>query len=423
MIATLVETLNLGSEATAAGPDRDSVRLFIEDERRPTLELTLDALGYVTKSELSTAREHDDVATLVSASFDVDLEVCRKQATRSKVIVIDAPDTLSFRLAAARAGVTAVLSSPLDSSELAAWLSDIRHQSPSFHIHNVLVVDDDPLVGEACALALETSGMVARVVTDAQTALQEIDRLRPDLLLLDLHMPTISGMELARIIRQSRAMLSLPIVFLSAERDALAQSEAREIGGDDFIAKPLKLEQLGRIVRMRADRALRLRSIMERDGLTGLLNHARFKERLELEMERSRRTGTPLTLCMVDIDHFKRVNDTFGHQAGDEVIRNLAQILSGGLRKTDVVARYGGEEFALLLLDTPLVAAEIVIDRLRRSFSEFRLRSADREVSTTFSAGVANAATSNDGRAALELADTMLYRAKHAGRNCVVVAD
>jgi diguanylate cyclase (GGDEF)-like protein len=237
---------------------------------------------------------------------------------------------------------------------------------------------------------------------------------------MDVRMPNVSGIELAKIIRQSRRFLSLPIVFLSGEREPARQLEARALGGDDFIAKPVDPARLVALVRMRADRAIRLRSMMERDSLTGLLNHGRFMDRLDHELERCRRSGRDMSVALVDVDYFKGVNDKYGHVRGDQVLRTLAQTLTGGLRRIDIVGRVGGEEFGILLLDTPPEAAWVVVDRIRARFSEIEFSSDKNLFNVTFSAGVSGGRIRLNSREIISSADGHMYRAKAEGRNRVL---
>ena len=278
-------------------------------------------------------------------------------------------------------------------------------------------VDDDEIVAETYALTLENAGMQCSVKTDSAAALDEITATYPDLVLMDMQMPRVSGIELARMIRQSRRHLSLPIVFLSAERDPARQLEARMLGGDDFISKPVAPDRLVSLVRMRAERANRLRSIMDRDSLTGLLNHGRFIDRLHQELERCRRAGTEVSLALIDLDRFKNVNDAHGHLSGDQVLRTLAHSLSSGLRRIDVIGRYGGEEFGVILLDSPPEAAVVAIDKIRQRFSEITFDAKENVFSATFSAGVSGSRSHPTPEQLIAAADEQMYLAKMAGRN------
>jgi diguanylate cyclase (GGDEF)-like protein len=143
------------------------------------------------------------------------------------------------------------------------------------------------------------------------------------------------------------------------------------------------------LVHMRAERARALRSMMERDSLTGLLNHGRFKDRLAHELERCRRTSAEISLALIDLDHFKRVNDSYGHMSGDQVIRALSHALMAGLRRIDIIGRYAGEEFGVNLLDTPPAKAGTVIDGLRERFADIAFETDGQAFSSTFSAGIA----------------------------------
>ncbi|MBO0662149.1 diguanylate cyclase [Jiella sp. MQZ9-1] len=359
------------------------------------------------------------LAVLISWRADPELQKATLAAQHWPVIFIAEDGGFESRLKATRAGVTAVLIDPIDITELGSWLNgfdETRKPAPS-----IVIVDDDVILSELYAAVLEAAGMYAHIVNDPRQALDAINMIRPDLVLLDIEMPNVNGLELASVLRQSRRNLSTPIVFLSAERDEDKQQAARNIGGDDFISKPVDLDRLAAVVRMRADRAIALKQIIESDSLTGLLNHARFKERLALEMERSARTGSPLSVCILDIDKFKSVNDRYGHQVGDKVIQTLSQALTGGLRRTDVVARYGGEEFAIILLDTDVAGAAVVMNRIRERFGEIILNGAGEAFSTTFSAGIAQSTDRAKANDVLAMADARLYQAKATGRNRIVV--
>ena len=191
--------------------------------------------------------------------------------------------------------------------------------------------------------------------------------------------------------------------------------------GDDFLVKPIDAAHLVSAVTMRATRARFLRSLMIHDGLTGLLNHTAIKEELAREVIRSSRLNSPLSLAMVDIDFFKKVNDTYGHAAGDRVLKSLARLMKQRLRETDIVGRYGGEEFAVIMNDTDAASAAKVIDEIRTVFSRLLHLSHDKEFSVNFSCGIADLAHFSDAVSLSEAADKALYQAKQRGRNKVIV--
>ena len=407
------------TEATPSSEPK-IVAIYEDEGLFEELSSKLSALGYEAVDGKCASLPDGCIAALISVRLDGGVELTERLAKSCRVIFFGDENGFAFRLRVARAGADAVLGLPLDMVELGAWLEDF--ESVEEQTRCILIVDDDELIATSYAMALEEAGMRAHIVTDPFEAFDTISRVSPDLVLLDMHMPGVDGLEIAQIIRQSRQNLSLPIVFLSAEQDSRLQYRARKIGGDDFITKPISLDRLAAAVGLRADRAVALRQVMERDSLTGLLNHARFKDRVALEVERSKRTKSPISVCLIDIDHFKRVNDTYGHQAGDRVIQTLARSLVGSLRRIDVVARYGGEEFGLLLLDAPDTAAAAVIDKIRMQFSEFKFGSGDQTFSVTLSAGVAGSVEGANADKLISTADEALYKAKRTGRNRTIIA-
>ncbi|WP_419895842.1 diguanylate cyclase [Roseomonas sp. USHLN139] len=443
-------TLLIGAVAAAweAGPDgRDSaagpvaarhpgeaadpVFLFAEPRERAMLSAVIANLGYAV-TRLPEAGEDPAAgappriaAAVVDDALPGALALCRQLADRAPLVLLAGESGFEARLRAARAGVEAVVPKPLDVNELADWLDHFAGSRAEAAL-SILVVDDDALLAEAYALALRQAGMQATALSDPARALAAIAAAAPDLVLMDMQMPETDGIEMARLIRQTRRNLSLPILFLSAEQDPQKQMLARRLGGDDFIPKPVDLDRLVDLVRLRAERARALRAVMETDSLTGLLNHARFKERLGLELERAQRHGMALSLVILDIDHFKAVNDSHGHLVGDRVIRGLSRSLQKRLRRTDVIGRYGGEEFAILLLNTAPAEAAGIIDGIRARFAETPFETAGGHFFSRFSAGVAGldagAPAPSSGEALISAADAALYAAKRAGRNRVTLA-
>ncbi|SMD12150.1 diguanylate cyclase (GGDEF) domain-containing protein [Fulvimarina manganoxydans] len=382
----------------------------------------LEGIGYTPRDGRLQGFGETVLATLVNADCDPDFNRARRKAESSHVMMYNLPHAFDRRLAAARSGVELAVSSAINPVELSAWLIDCERKADDKTHFSVMIVDDDEIAAEVYAEAMREFGMVCRVISDVDDVIEAIDAAPPDIIVMDMQMPKATGIEVASVIRQSRSTLATPIVFLSAERDLDVQFSARSIGGDDFISKPINAYKLVERIRMRATRALALRQMMESDGLTGLLNHARFKDRVEKEVERSRRTGSPLALCLIDIDHFKSVNDTYGHQLGDHVIQVLASTLRNSLRRTDVIARYGGEEFGVLLLDTDLDQANLVIERIRERFSTSPIPYEKGELSVSFSAGVSSWAMPRDAASLFKTADVALYQAKRNGRDRVVTA-
>ncbi len=335
------------------------------------------------------------------------------------VVFVTARDDFDARLAAIRAGADGYYHKPVDSVFLLERLEQLtrREADDPFRI---LIVDDEAALAEHYALVLRQAGMQATALTQPRQVLEWLASHDPDLLLTDLYMPECSGMELARLVRLDDRYLSLPIVFLSTEQALDQQLRAMSLGGDDFLRKPIEDRHLVAAVKIRARRARELRALMSQDSLTGLLTHARFKERLEAELARSRRNGSALALALLDIDHFKLVNDQHGHLAGDRVLKTLANLLRRRIRRSDVVARYGGEEFAVIFNDCRGPDAMHMLDTIRKDFSAIQHSGKDAPFNVTFSAGVAAAEPESRVDNLIEQADLYLYSAKHAGRNRIV---
>jgi diguanylate cyclase (GGDEF)-like protein len=359
-------------------------------------------------------------AAVVADSIENSLELCARVSKTSPVVFVTQNSGFDIRLAAMRAGVGALVPRPFDANELIGWLEHLVDRQCNGP-YSVLIVDDDPVLADLYATALRHAGMEVHAVQSASTAFELLDAALPDLILMDLRMPGADGIEISRMIRQYRRYLSVPIVFVSAESDSARQMEARKFGGDEFISKPVDLNHLVALVRLRAERAKVMRSAMERDSLTGLLNHGRFKERLAHEMERCHRTGGEISLAMIDLDRFKTINDTHGHLIGDRVIRTLSHSLASGLRRIDIVGRYGGEAFGVIMLDTSPHLAHAAIEKQRRRFGEIEFDAAGRRFHASFSAGVAGSRTCTTVEKLISAADRALYAAKRAGRDRAVV--
>jgi diguanylate cyclase (GGDEF)-like protein len=330
-------------------------------------------------------------------------------------------DDQIYRLNAIRSGGVAFFSKPIDIVSLIDKLDEMR-VSGSFN-HRVLIIEDQPTVANYYQMILRMAGMSTRIVIDPMLFLAEIDDFNPDLVLMDLYLPSSNGIELSKMIRQIEKYVSIPIVFLSSEDDFAIQMEAMSLGGDDFLTKPIKADHLVSMVKSRLERLLILRSLMIRDSLTGLLNHTSIREHLKQEIDRCKRVGYELSLAMLDLDHFKTVNDSYGHAVGDSVLKSLSRLLRQRLRKSDIIGRYGGEEFVAILLNTNVNQAYAVMDIIREHFSQIEHYSPEKGVfSVNFSCGIASYPQFTNATTISDAADKALYAAKNAGRNQVMLA-
>jgi diguanylate cyclase (GGDEF)-like protein len=333
------------------------------------------------------------------------------------ILFLATRDDLPARLEAVRHGATAYLVKPLVMTTLIETL-DAQMGNHGGDPFRILIVDDDASLASYYSTILQNAGMVTKVVMNPLEVMSPLVDFRPDLILTDMHMPNIDGLELASVLRQQEAYVSIPIVFLSSEQDVEKQLSAMLQGGDDFLEKPeVDASYLVSSVKSRVQRARVLRGLVERDSLTGLLNHTRFKEQIGIEVARALRTQTSLSFVMLDIDRFKSVNDTYGHPTGDRVIKSLSRLLQQRLRKTDILGRYGGEEFAVILPETDGSAAWNVMDEIRIAFAQILQQSGGVEFHVTVSGGIATVPPANDAATLNEAADRALYQAKRNGRN------
>ena len=283
----------------------------------------------------------------------------------------------------------------------------------------ILIVDDSKSQALFAEKALNAAGMITEKVIDPMEVWNVLESFQPEMILMDMYMPGCNGVELAKVIRQDKQYINIPIIYLSGEEDKERQLAAMSEGGEDFLTKPVDPRHLLSTIRTRGSRARELSQLIARDSLTGLFNHTHILKALDEQLKVALRNDTSLCFVMVDIDHFKQVNDNHGHPIGDDVIRNLALFLSQRLRKTDFIGRYGGEEFAIVLPNVSLDDAEKIMNEIRNNFAHL-LHGGLAAISSTFSCGIAlhQGQSSNE---LIELADQAMYLAKRDGRNCVKV--
>jgi len=396
-----------------------------------SMAVTLRNFGYLVSQwpnfaalQAAVADELPD-ALIVSVQQDSDFDALAalQQGLEQPLPLLLIHDRADFasQLAAVRAGAQGFFVRPLDITQLENSLERCldRQQGEPFR---VLIVDDDAELAARYSLVLRNAQMQVQILTEPTRVLETMRSFNPEVLLLDVNMPDCSGPELAQMIRLHDEWLRVTIIYLSAETDTHRQMAALLKAGDDFITKPISDTALVAAVYSHAQRARSLSTALARDSLTGLLKHADIKEQLALEVQRTTRTGKPASVVMLDLDHFKQINDTYGHAAGDNVIRALANLLRQRLRRIDSLGRYGGEEFVAVLPECSALQARRIFDEIRVRFAALSFNAGDQEFRVTFSAGICE----TDGHSAsgllLEHADQALYVAKHNGRNQVQIA-
>ncbi len=281
----------------------------------------------------------------------------------------------------------------------------------------ILIVDDSKSQALYTEKALNAAGMITAKVINPMEVWDVLESFQPEMILMDMYMPECNGVELAKVIRQDKHYINIPIIYLSGEEDKERQLAAMAEGGEDFLTKPVDPRHLLSTIRTRGSRARELSQLIARDSLTGLYNHTHILKALDEQLKLAKRNNTSLCFVMVDLDHFKQVNDNHGHPVGDDVIKNLALFLSQRLRKTDFIGRYGGEEFAMVLPGVGIEDAHHIMDEIRNNFSHL-LHGGLAAISSTFSCGIALYQGQSSSEL-IDLADQAMYLAKRDGRNCV----
>jgi len=286
----------------------------------------------------------------------------------------------------------------------------------------ILIVDDNPDKLGLLEAAFSLAGYNVTTATDGDEALAAIESYQPDLVITDVMMPRMNGYELAQRIRANPVTKFIPVIMqTAASRRAEDLRRASEVGALGYITDPTDLD----LMLARTRTLLEFKAYLDvceeaafTDHLTGLANRRRFERQLEREVGRVLRFNHPFSLLMVDIDNFKNLNDTFGHDAGDDAIRRISRVLREGTRGIDLAARIGGEEFAVLLVETGQGAAMEVAERLRTAIKAL-LTPSGGEITASF--GVAECPTdAQTASGILKAADVALYEAKRNGRDRVV---
>lgn len=366
--------------------------------------------------------EHPDLVVICSELGDDPLALARYWAAATPnrpraVVIADQADRYD-RLRTSAAGVDAVFGSselPRGLAQYARALATIG--APPAH---VVLVEDDPSQAQLFATWLGRINARVSICGSAQVARDTLMNETPDLVLLDVDLPDVDGYALARLMRQDPRLALVPVIFLTARRTVADELDGLRAGGDDFLVKPVDHQHLTQVVLTRTERGRRIRELVHRDGLTGALNHATLMAELEHAISFAARHGEPICFLMCDLDHFKRVNDNYGHLIGDQVLMQVARRFRGCVRGSDLLGRYGGEEFGLVLRRCPPGNGKAIAEKIRSAIEESPISAGGVEIPLHVSIGVASFPGS--GQTASEVAtaaDQALYLAKSNGRNRV----
>lgn len=301
----------------------------------------------------------------------------------------------------------------------------------------ILVVDDETNNRLLLKTYLSSEGYDIEMASTGVEAIKKVNQLSPSIIILDIILPDTDGFTICEKLKSSKTTSFIPVILVTALRGDEERIKGTTAGADDFITKPYnRVELITRVKSLIRIKNLhktleqkyyeleivkeKLRKLAVTDGLTGLFNYRAFQNQIHYEIVRSKRFNLPFSLLMIDIDHFKKYNDSFGHPKGDKILKIFAELLTVNLREVDTIARYGGEEFAIILPGTTKKASGIVAEKLRKLVEEYNFPLKDKlpQKKLTISIGIASFPDDVENEEQLILyADKALYKAKNKGRN------
>ena len=290
----------------------------------------------------------------------------------------------------------------------------------------VLVIDDNLQNIRLLKEILEDEDFLVYTSDSGLAILEIVTNLNPDLILLDIMMPVVDGYEVCKVLKGNSLTQDIPIIMITAKTEGEDVKKALDLGAFDYIKKPVdEVEVVARVqsaLRYKQQQD-KLKEIASRDGLTGAYNHALLIELFQKELAKQERSRGNIAFIMLDIDYFKKVNDTYGHLAGDVVLKELTQIITRNVRSSDIIGRYGGEEFGIVLTDMQLDTVYQLCERIRQSIEGNVFTIGTESLNITVSMGVyfKTAGDSINIGEMIKKADEALYKAKHTGRNKVEI--
>jgi diguanylate cyclase (GGDEF)-like protein len=410
--------------------------LFVDDDadarRIATAILRKQLLDVCVASSAAEALHKASSIKLVAAVIDVHLkdssgfDLCRQLRELPgkeslPLVLVSGDQSVETRIAATHVGASLFIEKPLREDEFPLAVQRLVDEA-SAPRGRVLILEDDEAFARYAELLLRSLDIETRAIANPAELPAALDAFRPDLLLLDIELPNTSGIDICKALRMSLHWQPLPILMITAHIDDDTRIDAFRAGANDFISKPVLEEEFNARVEVQLTHARLLQERAERDPLSGLLLRRPFLEALEQRLSEAHRYARPLALAIIDIDHFKLVNDRFGHMCGDAVIAGLGRLLRQRFRNEDLRCRWGGEEFVVVLPGQKADLLESALRRVLKELSEMRFEASNGELfSVTASAGLA--ATPEDGASAQSLirrADKCLYDAKRDGRDQIV---
>jgi diguanylate cyclase (GGDEF)-like protein len=426
------ETVLSSQQRPVESPDEQARVLVVDDDRRLCASITAEAasLGIDCMSASSPIQaramcvEQPPTIVLLDLSFPPDgtadaydlLSELSAMTPPIPVLVLTGSDAFTDRVEAARRGGRAFLGKSLSPAEIVDAVRQFLARG-RLQRTRVLVVDDDPALLAALRVLLERHEIEVSTLADPLRFWDTLEEVAPELLILDVDMPGVNGPELCRVVRNDPRWSQIAVIFVTMHKDPATIEAVFRAGADDHLAKPIVEAELITRVCNRLDRIRLHRIRAEIDSLTGLARRTKSSEGLAQLLSLAGRFAQPVSVAMLDLDSFKQVNDTYGHAAGDAVLRGLGERLRRDFRGDDVVGRWGGEEFIVGMYGMPREDGVRRIADTLEHFSEGVFTAGTKTFTVSFSAGVAEYPLDGlDLATVVKAADEALYGAKEAGR-------
>ena len=412
--------------------------LIVEDDQELAQGLALEASSWgmqvevihcISQARLAIAAHPPDLVLLdivFPEAEETGLQLLQELSNAIPpipAIILTLRDSFPSRLEVARLGGCGFLAKPVTPNQVMQSVVQVVQQNYLGHF-KVMIVDDDPTIFETLVMYLKSSELQLVYLEDPRNFWETLESSAPDLLILDIKMPYINGIELCRVIRNDPHWSSLPVLFISNQADRATVQQVFGVGADDFISKPLSEDTVVTRVLNRLQRLNMMRSLSEVDLLTGMANRRKFTGDWERSLRLVMRNAESLCLAILDLDNFKVVNDRYGHEMGDRVLQEVGRLLLRSFRQEDLVARWGGEEFIVSWYG---ITKEEASQRLEKVLADIRaLEFTAKNGQTfgiTFSAGIVQYPEDGDKFPPLyHRADHLLYQAKQMGRDRILYA-
>ena len=435
-VVTLRERL-ASPEHAPKGATKQPLLLIVDDDQSVTQPLLLEAatrgiqaMVAATEEEIEAAMEHrlPDVVIfdphnskgLREGSSHLLADLTAREVP---VLIFTKQDRFEDRVQASRLGARGFLRKPMTTSEVVQAVNELLQRLRQDD-YKVICVDDDPEILTSLQTLLENKGVRLTTVVDPLAFWDELESSLPDLIILDMNMPHVNGVELCRVVRNEPRWSELPILFLTSQTDSATVQRIFASGADDYITKPLLGPELVARVFHRLERTRLQRQMAEKDPLTGTGNRRKYNQVMNHYVHLAERNKQPLSLAILDLDRLKSINDAHGHAIGDAALQRLGALMIETFRSEDVVARWGGDEFVIGMYGMRREDAAQRIRALLESLQRERFQVPDGpRIEISFSAGIAQ--YPDDGLTAHALylvADRALYEAKAAGKSRVQFA-